>query len=152
MIQNQGHGQSGDQPGECSASNLPECILNAPRILRSYLRQKRCAPPRSPTLSQYLQREMNKFQNSENQMCRRLLRPCWDLERGSHLPPEAAEASNTLLQFQEQGNGGKLPSLRIRVEMTSHSGAWTWPVCSGTTPGDKREKDCSAASGWGFYC
>lgn len=119
--------------------DLPECVLNSPRILRSYLRQKRCAPPKSPTLSQYLQREMSKFQNFENQMYRRLLQPYWDPGRGSRLPPEAAEASNTLPQSQEQGNGGRLPALRIRAGPTSHSGAWTWPVCSGTTPGDRRK-------------
>lgn len=131
-------GQSGDQTGSGSnLPDLPEYILNSPRILRSYPRQKRCAPPMSPTLSQYLQRERSKFQNPENQMYRRLLQPYWNPERGSHPPLEATEASDTLLQSPEQDDGGNLPALRIRAETTSRSDAGTWPVCSGTTPGEQ---------------
>ena len=41
-----------------------ELTLNPPR-LKSYQRQKRCVPPMSPALNQCLQREENRFQNSD---------------------------------------------------------------------------------------
>lgn len=113
-----------------------ELILNSPRLLKSYQRQKRCVPPMSPALNQCLHREENRFQNSElgSQGWRCLLQPCWDPAGSSHLPPEAAGASNILLQFHKQSDGGRALAW-LKAERISRSDDATWRACSGTTPG-----------------
>jgi hypothetical protein len=112
-----------------------EPLQSSPSILKSYRRQKRCAPPRSPALPQCLQREDKRFQKcglgSWHQRCWR--QPCWGRAGSSQLPPEAAGASDTWPPSQELHGGGKAlgsPS----SGRTCHSDAWTWRACSGTTP------------------
>lgn len=139
-----------ERTGSCCVSlavshSSSELILNSPRILKSYQRQKRCVPPRSPALNQCLQRK-NRFQNpdlgSESQRCP--LQPGWEPAGSSHPPRKAAGASNISLRCLEQSGGGKARAW-LPAERISRSAAVTWPACSGTTPG-RREGE--TALGW----
>lgn len=115
-------------------------------VLKSFQRQKRCVPPRSPALNRGLQRGGNRFQNadpgSEGQRCP--LPACGDRAGRSHRFQEAAGALGISLRSPEQSGGGTAPAWP-RGDRVSRSDAATWPVCSGTTP---ESGETRGALGW----
>lgn len=129
-----------------ASRGFSELLQNSPRSLNSSQKQERCVPPMSSALNQ---REENRVQNSdlgsEGQRCH--LQPCWERAGSSHLPQEAAGASNISFQFHEQSGAGKAPAW-LQVERISCSAAVTLLACSGTTPG---REEGTPALGCGPY-